>query len=223
MSRVVLTVLLLILLASAAFSQTAESRDAAGIAPISILLIMDHRLGGNWDVEDQTPSIREQFAAFGWRMTTTALFDTVTRCDYSQSIGLQPVAVDTLLDELENFLDYDIICLLPNNTGMENVKADTATLSRLSEAADSGRIVAGWCRSGRVLAAAGLLNGRDAVGHADLQGEYEAAGANYLGNDHPPVTQGNIVTSTRSRFYRTAMCEAIKAAAEEQRTQQSTE
>ena len=55
------------------------------------------------------------------------------------------------------------------------------------------------------------------MGHADYADEYAAAGATYLGNDHPPVLDGNILTSVRSRFYRTQTCEAIGKAVEQNR------
>ena len=74
-----------------------------------------------------------------------------------------------------------------------------------------------WCRAVRVLARAGVLDGRRAVGHADYASEYEAAGATHLGDDHPPVIDANIVTSVRSRFYRSETCEAIGRAVQQRR------
>ncbi len=39
----------------------------------------------------------------------------------------------------------------------------------------------------------------------------------HMGDDHPPVIDANIVTSVRSRFYRTETCEAIARTVQQRR------
>jgi putative intracellular protease/amidase len=191
--------------------------------PIRILLLMDDGLGANYDMKDTFPCIKEQFEQYGWKITTAALKRRVERCDYCAGIGLEPVTVDYLVGEINDVSEYDIVCLLPGNTGMSNLLASPAALDLVRTAAKSDLVVAAWCKSVRVLAAAGLLDGLDVVGHAEFKKEYEAAGATWLGNDHPPITQGNIITSVRSRFYRTAMCEAMRKAVTKKKSGQSSE
>jgi putative intracellular protease/amidase len=163
-------------------------------------------------MEDTFPCIRNQLEQYGWEIKSAALQRRVRRCEYSTGIGLQPVTVDYLIGEVGDVFEYDIVCLLPGNTGMSSLLASPAALGFVRTAAQNNVIVAAWCKSVRVLAGAGLIDGLEVVGHADYKDEYEAAGATYLGNDHPPVVQGNIITSVRSRYYRTAMCEAMRAA-----------
>ncbi|HUV30400.1 MAG TPA: DJ-1/PfpI family protein [Acidobacteriota bacterium] len=179
---------------------------------VDILLLMDDGLGANYDIDDTSLSIMEQFERFGWHVTTAALSKTVERCDYSRSLGLLPRTADFLVSEIADITEYDVLCLLPGNTGLENIGNSNEALDLIRSAADSGLVVAAWCKAVRVLAAADLVNGLEITGHPDYRAEYEAAGASYQGRDHPPIIQGNIVTSVRGRYYRTAMCEAIRDA-----------
>ena len=191
---------------------TPAASDEAQSTCVSVLLITDEGAGANYDIRDASPSIQSQLDAFGWDITIAAPAETSARCGFATGAGLAAIKSDTVLADLTDLTNYDIVCLLPNQTGMASLTRDTTVLTLLNGAAESGVIVAAWCKSVRVLAAAGLLKGLEVVGHADYRDEYTAAGATYLGNDHPPVTQGNIVTAVRSRYYRTAMCQAMKKA-----------
>jgi len=128
--------------------------------------------------------------------------------------GLHPFPSDLLIDDLqtESYLAYDAIVLLPNGGGQQTNLENARFLENLKLAIDSGVVVAGWCRSVRLLAAADALEGRQIVGHADYAEDYSTAGAEYLGNDHEPVIDGNIITVVRSRLYRTDGCTAIRDA-----------
>ncbi len=179
---------------------------------ISILLLMDQDLGANYDVQDGNDNIREHLEGFGWHITTAGLFETMNRCNYSTGVGIGPASTDYLISDIPDVTNYDILCILPGFSGAPNIYGSQEALDFIRTAAQSGMTVAAWCRAVRVLAAADLLDGLDVVGHADYQAIYEAAGATYFGNDHPPIIQGNIVTSVRSKFYRTAMCMAMKTA-----------
>ncbi|MBU0983880.1 MAG: DJ-1/PfpI family protein, partial [candidate division Zixibacteria bacterium] len=177
---------------------------------VNILLVLDQQLGANYDINDASNSIIEQLQGFGWNVFTTGLMETIPRCSYSAGVGLGPQTVDYLIPDIPNIAAYDILCLLPGSSGLPNIYSSPEALSLINDAVDSGVIVAAWCKTVRVLAAADLIDGLNVVGHADYAAEYTAAGATYLGNDHPPVIQGKIITSVRSRFYRTEMCEAMR-------------
>ncbi len=179
---------------------------------VEVLMLVDDGLGANYDIDDTSMSIYEQLRGYDWNITTAGLTRTVERCDYSKKLGLTPLTVDYLLSEITDIGHYDLVCMPPNNTGMANYLDNAAALQFVNAAADSGLVVAAWCRTVRVLAAAGLIDGLDVVGHADYADAYAEAGATFLGNDHPPVIQGNIVTSVRGRFYRREMCEAMRDA-----------
>lgn len=83
------------------------------------------------------------------------------------------------------------------------------TLSLLQDAANAGMLVAGTCTGVRVLAAAGVLNGKNATGNPKYSNEYTAAGANFVGAKHYPVIDGNIVTTTAGDFFNIQNCNAM--------------
>ncbi|MBU1081507.1 MAG: DJ-1/PfpI family protein, partial [Spirochaetes bacterium] len=82
-----------------------------------------------------------------------------------------------------------------------------------------------FCRGSLVLAAAGVLSGRTMTGHPDYRNDYLAAGARYVdyadrrgkSDAPPPVVDGFLVTSLRSKYYRSATCEAARIAADNAR------
>ncbi|MEZ5359994.1 MAG: FG-GAP-like repeat-containing protein [Candidatus Zixiibacteriota bacterium] len=192
-----------------------ENQTAMDPDDVRVLLLLGENYGANYNIDDNTPSIREQFENFGWDITVTGVYDTMNSCNVGTAYyGHGPRAVDVLFDSLTlaDIVSYDAFIALPCTTGHAESITNPDILDFISASVDSGIVVAAWCRAVRLLAHADEINGLDVVGHADYQAEYEAAGATYLGNDHPPVTQGNIITSVRSRFYRTAMCDSIAAA-----------
>ena len=182
---------------------------------VKILLVTDSAYGANYNIKDARGSIRKQLNAFGWKMDIAAPFDTVMPCSVSvQYFNHKPFPADFLIGDLniERIMQYDAIVLLPNATGQEHNYGNKHLLGLIKEASDSGIVVAGWCRAVRLMAAAGLLKGKKVVGNADYEDEYIKAGAEFLGNDHSPVIDGNIVTIVRSRYYRTEGCRAIAEA-----------
>ncbi len=186
--------------------------------PITVLLLLDQNFGANYNLlAPGQSSIRDHFARYGWKVTVTGLAEHLDSCAaYGAQFGARGVTVDTLLADIKDLGYYDCLTIMPGQAHSA-ILASPAALATVRAAAERGLIVSAWCRAVRVLAAADLIRGRQVVGHADYAGEYAAAGATYLGNDHPPVLDGNILTSVRSRFYRTATCEAIGRAVEENR------
>jgi hypothetical protein len=180
---------------------------------VNVLLLPGYQLGANWDINNSTYNIREQLEGFGWNITTAWILPAVPRCAYSISVGLDYYPSDLLVTEVENITDYDVLCLLPNASFSQYLyDYSPEAVALVREAADSGLIVAAWCKAVRILAAADVIDGLQVTGHADMQAAYEAAGATYMGSNHPPIVQGNIVTSVRSNYYRTEMCEAMRNA-----------
>ncbi len=94
-----------------------------------------------------------------------------------------------------------------------NILASQVTLDLIKSTVAEGLIVSAWCTAVRVLAKANVIDGKNVTGDADYRVEYENAGATFF-ESVPPITDGNIVTSVRSRFYRTEICESIAAAIE---------
>jgi protease I len=71
------------------------------------------------------------------------------------------------------------------------VHSDALTLAR--RFFEAGRLVAAICHGPEVLAAAGVLAGRRATGHAAIAAQLAQAGARY--EDNAVVVDGNLVTS----------------------------
>ena len=107
--------------------------------------------------------------------------------------------------------EYDGVSILPGPSHNGLVES-AAALRLLRDAVDSGLVVSAWCRAVRVLAAADLVRGKQIVGHEDDREFIEQAGGLFVGQDHPPVTDGTLVTEARSYYYRAKNADAIKAA-----------
>ncbi len=168
---------------------------------VEILLLMDHDYGAN------VPFIIEIFERYGWSITTTGLNETLTSCAY---LGYELFSVDILMTDIDEVAQFDAISVMPGESH-ELLRTNQTSLNLIKEAVSQGLVVSAWCRGVRVLAAADVIDGKNITGNADYASEYEAAGA-IFNELVPPIIDGNIVTGTRSRFYREEMCEAIATA-----------
>jgi hypothetical protein len=114
--------------------------------------------------------------------------------------------------------DFDALAIMPaswrSGAAYNDLLNDSNALHLVRAADSSGKVIWATCAGARVLAKAGVLSGHRVVGTASYQSEYEAAGAVYLGDDHPPVADGNIVTCVRDQFYHVKNCEALALALE---------
>ena len=166
--------------------------------PVEILLILDHDYGGN------VPPIITIFERYGWSITTTALNETVSSCDY---LGSDTFTVDTLLMDISDVTQFDAISVLPGNSH-DLLRTNQTSLDLINAAMSAGIVVSAWCSAVRVLAAADVIDGKNITGNADYEAEYVSAGASF--NELvPPVIDGNLVTGVRSRYYQEEMCQAI--------------
>ncbi|MFW9843063.1 MAG: DJ-1/PfpI family protein [Candidatus Thorarchaeota archaeon] len=169
--------------------------------PIRILFVMDQDFGYCYG------PIRTVFERFGWEITTTALNASLTSCNYAHNYVLE---VDILLTDITDVTEYDIVTIMPGSSH-DALRTNETALNLIRDAVSENLIVTAWCRAVRVLAAADVIDGKNVTGRADYQAEYEAAGATFF-ELVPPVTDGNIITSVRSTFYREETCNAIAAA-----------
>ena len=102
------------------------------------------------------------------------------------------VETDATLDEaLER--DYDMVVLPGGLPGADNLEADERVRTVLRRLADSGRFTAAICAAPKVLAAAGLLEGRRAT---SFPGFLDPAATPGLELSEAPVVQdGRVITS----------------------------
>lgn len=105
----------------------------------------------------------------------------------SRGVRLVP---DVALEEILN-RDFDMVALPGGAGGAERLQRDRRIIELLRQMADAERYIAAICAAPKVLASAGLLQGRRATcypGHLD-----DSSGARL--SDAPVVRDGRIITS----------------------------
>ena len=181
---------LLFLITSAFCSQNKIINDN----DVNVLVILPANYGANYYLN------LNRFEEFGWNVATTGLNSYVNPCPaFAGPLGCPYVFVDTLLSELENFNDFDGIVIMAASYWADynpcsDLIQDPHTLNLITSAVDSGKVIGAWCSGVRVLAAANVLNGVDVTGSWRFSQEYTNAGANWVGANHYPVIDNNIMT-----------------------------
>lgn len=107
----------------------------------------------------------------------------------SRGVMLVPdTELDTALER-----NYDMVVLPGGAEGANNLKNDTRINELLKAMADSGRFTAAICAAPKVLAASGVLDGRQATcypGHIDRDNPQQIRLS-----DDPVVVDGKVITS----------------------------
>lgn len=106
------------------------------------------------------------------------------------SRGVVLIADTTLDDALA--LDFDMV-VLPGGRGADDLDGDGRIHELLKRMADSGKFTAAICAAPKVLAHAGLLQGKEATCFPGAINDGESAGIDLV--DIPVVTDGKVVTS----------------------------
>jgi len=183
----------------------------ASSSPTRILLLVGDRIGANCIAGGRKLSILDKFARYGWESTLAGVHRRVNPCPYAAKLGAQALEIDRLVDDIEDITAFDAISVLPGPSHGGLIESEAA-LEHVRKASAAGLIVSGWCHGVLVLAASGVIKGKQIVCHADDKATIELAGGTFVGHNHPPVTDGNLVTCARSYYYRAKNADAIKAA-----------
>lgn len=178
--------------------RNSKAANSSSEAPYKILFVMDEQYGGNCEY------IIDIFEGYGWEITTTAINKTIKGCSY---VGYKEFTVNKTLSTV-NFFDYNCVSILPGSVH-KNLNKSQLFMEKIQEAVDSNIIITAWCRAVRLLARADIIRGRNITGKDTYAAEYIAAGATYKPLS-PPIRDGNIITSVRSRYYRQQTCDLIK-------------
>jgi len=181
---------------------------------VRMLLLWGDHYGSNCTMSTKKLSIVDKFRRYGWELTSAAVTKTVAPCGFARERGAEAIEMDCLVDELGDVAAFDGLSIMPGPAHRGLVES-SAALEWIRRAAAAGLVVSAWCRGVRVLAAADVLDGKQVVGHADDKDAIEAAGGLFVGQDHPPVIDGRLVTGARSYYYRAKNAEAIRKAIEE--------
>ena len=180
------------------------------------LIVIPQKFGANLHC---TLEMLEQLS---WDYTTSAISNSVLPCSgYASPLGCIAISVDTLLNEIDDISEYDAI-LIPAASKYSGVNPcydlmnDNHFLNLLQNANVQNKIIWASCSAVRVLAAANILDGINIQGPDEAQyvAEFQAAGANFIGKNKPPVIDGNIITVTRGQFYMMQNIYAILTAME---------
>lgn len=118
------------------------------------------------------------------------------------SAGLEPGAVrasrgvvllpDTSLDEALK-REFDMVVLPGGGPGAEHLDKDPRIAALLERMADAGRYVAAICAAPKVLAHAGLLEGRRATSYPGFLDKMNLPGVTY--SEEAVVRDGKVITS----------------------------
>lgn len=102
------------------------------------------------------------------------------------------VVPDTTLDQALK-ADYDMVALPGGLPGADNLENDPRILGLLRSMAESGKWVAAICAAPKVLAKAGLLDGKQATSYPGFLDRMDVPGMTYL--EDPVVRDGHLLTS----------------------------
>ena len=183
--------------------------------PVRVLLLVGDQYGANCTSSEKKLSILDKFQSYGWEVTTAGVERVVPPCAFAAERGAKPLSLDLTVDEIDDVTAYDAVSVLPGPAYTKLV-ASRKAMNLLRRANEAGLVLSGWCKGVRALAAAGVIAGKQVVGHEMDKEFIEQAGGVFVGQDHPPVIDGRLVTGARCYYYRAKNAEAIRAAIEAQ-------
>ena len=183
--------------------------------PVRILLLVGDLYGANCTSSEKKLSILDKFRSYGWEATLAGVDRVVRPCAFAAERGAVPLALDLTVEEVGDVTAYDAVSVLPG-PAHSGLVASHRAMQLLRQANEAGLVISGWCRGVRALAAADVIAGKQIVGHMNDKEAIEKAGGLFVGQDHPPVIDGRIVTGARCYHYRAKNAEAIRAAIDAQ-------
>jgi putative intracellular protease/amidase len=177
----------------------------AGTGEVKVLVLMSDLHGAYFSY------VRDQMELYGWDMTFVGLEPTVSVCAWGQ-----PHNVDTLLSQITDVSPYDVLLIAQSQcyTGRAHIDLldSPEALNFVRQAVEDSLLVVAICGGTRVLAAADVIEGVQVTGYPTFVQEYTAAGGIWLGDNVPPVLDGNILTSAKGHYYSHQICETMRAA-----------
>ena len=180
-------------------------------SPVRMLLLVGDLIGANCLSGGKKLSILDKFERYGWDLTLAAATKRAAPCGFAAKRGMEAPTIDRLIDDVADVQEFDGVSVLPGPSHTGLIESERV-LQLLREAVEAGLVVSAWCRGVRVLAAADVIRGKQVVGHEEDREFIEQRGGVFVGQDHPPITDGTLVTGARSYYYRAKNADAIKDA-----------
>ena len=123
----------------------------------------------------------------GFEVVVAGLLDGMVKA--SRGVVLMPdCALDAVIDD-----DFDMIVLPGGLPGADHLDRDPRIHRLLQRMAEDGKITAAICAAPKVLAGAGLLDGKQATSYPGCIDAMGLPATRVL--EHPVVIDGNVVTS----------------------------
>lgn len=191
---------------------------------INALILVPKNHGLNYQL------MREVIDQYGWNVTHTGVFDTITACPpVIEGLAYPSIIPDVKVGEIEDIEKYDCLILVPA-TGSYYEVPDShhdlinspAAMELLQKFRQSNMPIFSTCAGVRVFAAAGIIDGLEISGSPRFKDEYEEAGAIYLGKDKGPIVSENVITSTRGQLNSIGNIVAISSIIENNRLERGS-
>ena len=182
---------------------------------VHVLAYFGHKTGANNFLN------RDMYEQFGWNVAIAGLRETVEGCDfYAKPLKVKPFIPEIQMDEIKNITHYDGLAVMPvssyfNEDPYRDFLDNPRALGLVKQAVKENIPVSTICSGARVLAAAGVIDGKRILGQPPFKQEYDRAGAIFLGKDFPPQIEGCILTGSRDQYYHYFISLALSTMIEE--------
>ncbi len=176
--------------------------------PLNMLLLVSNQYGAGFYLTC------DEFEKNGWEVTIAGTADTLKPCGFLHRCAPRPLLPEIKLNEITNLSAWDGLVLMPSSIWYQTepfseIIGDSTALEVIREANRQTLPIFSICSASRILAAAQIIRDRKIVANPRFKDEYRQAGADWLGSDHAPVKDGNLVTGVRDQFYNFSNCLAF--------------
>jgi hypothetical protein len=182
---------------------------------VDVLFLMSRGYGVNYFLD------RDRFEEMGWNVIHTGVIDTIPPCPfYFNRYQIPPIVPDVPLNEIGSASEFDAVLMSTTSRFASPVPFDEflgsePILNLIRQAVDNNVAVYSICHSSRVLAAAGVIDGKEIVCQDKWRGEIEAAGGIFRDKEQTAVIAGTIVTGARDQYHNYVNTQALATVLEE--------
>ena len=180
---------------------------------VDLLYLMSRNYGVNYFLD------RDRFEELGWNIMHSGVIDTIPPCPfYYLRFHLPSVVPEIPLSEIDA-TDFDAVLMSTTSRFASPIPFDEflnsePLLSLLRQAVADDVGVYSVCHASRVLAAAGVIDGKEVVCHDKWRGEIEKAGGIFKDKESPPTIAGTIVTGARDQYHSYVNTQALTTVVE---------
>ena len=148
---------------------------------VNALLLLPDQYGANYYLN------KDDYELMGWNITVAGVKDVIQPCgSFAEPHGCRNVDGDFQIADVTDITEYDVLAIMPStlfnfpNGPYADLLASEETLDLVASAAEEELILFAPCAGVRVLAAAGVIDGKEVTGKRGYKEEYSAAGAIFV-------------------------------------------